>query len=212
MQNMMSTKKLVTVAVFSALAYVVSFFSIPVAGFLSFELKDCIITIVGFIYGPLSAFCCTLISAIAEFLTFSKTGIIGCVMNVVSSSAFACTASFIYKYRRNIKGAVTGLSLSCIVVTVVMLAWNYILTPLYTNAPREQVAGMLLPILLPFNLAKAIVNSSVTIIVYKPMVEFLRKIKLVSPSKSKNSYKINWGFFAVVCFFVITGVLTLYLI
>lgn len=212
MQTVGSTKKLVTVAAFSAFAYVVSFFSIPVAGFLSFELKDCIIAIAGFIYGPFAAFCCALLSAFAEFISFSKTGIIGCAMNLVSSSAFACTAAFVYKYRRDIKGAVIGLSISCVVLTVVMLAWNYILTPLYTGAPREVVVGMLLPVLLPFNLAKGIVNASATILLYKPVVNVLRQVKLVAPSKSKKPYKLSLPLLATVLFFVATGVIILVLI
>lgn len=212
MKKSIDVRKLVTIAVFSALAYVVSFFSIPVAGFLSFELKDCIIAIAGFTYGPLAAFCCALLSAFAELISFSKTGIIGCIMNLVSSASFACTAAFIYKYKRDIKGAIVGLSVSCAVLTIVMLAWNYILTPLYTGAPREQVVKMLLPVLLPFNLAKGIVNASVTVLLYKPIVNVLRRMKLVAPSKSSRAYKLNWGLIAVVVFFVITGGVVLSLI
>ena len=62
------TKTIVGVAIFSALAFVVALVCNiipPVAGFLSLDVKDAIISIAAFIYGPISA---VLISFIAGTL------------------------------------------------------------------------------------------------------------------------------------------------
>ena len=65
----MSTRYIAVCAMFIALSYVAVLISkvIPnVAGFLSYEPKDAVIVIAGFIYGPMTSF---LISVIVSFGT-----------------------------------------------------------------------------------------------------------------------------------------------
>lgn len=104
-----STKKLVTVAMLCAIAYVVMLVGrIPIVLFLSYEAKDVIIAIGGFIYGPLTAFIISLIVSVVEMFTASDTGWIGCLMNILSSCSFACTAALIYKRKRTIMALSQG--------------------------------------------------------------------------------------------------------
>ena len=73
-------KKLVTLAMLTAVTYVVMLLckSIPdVAGFLQLEVKDTVICIGGFIYGPVSAAVIAVVVAVIEMLTVSGTGPIG---------------------------------------------------------------------------------------------------------------------------------------
>ena len=42
--------------------------------------------------------------------TVSDTGPIGCIMNVLATCAFCCTAAFVYKKFHTRKGAVIGLA------------------------------------------------------------------------------------------------------
>ncbi|MGN1344084.1 MAG: ECF transporter S component, partial [Traorella sp.] len=86
------TKKLTMIAMLVAAAFVaVSLFRIPIVLFLKYEPKDVIITIGGFLFGPLTAFLVSLFVSIIEMFTISDTGIIGAIMNLLSSCAFACT-------------------------------------------------------------------------------------------------------------------------
>ena len=55
------------------------------------------------------------------------------------------------------------------------------------NTSREAVAGMLLPIFVPFNLLKASINMAITLILYKPIVRVLRRTGLVEPSEKKGT-------------------------
>lgn len=206
-----STGQLAAIAMLSALAYVTSFFSIPIQ-FLSFELKDFVIAVTGFIYGPFAALLCAFITAFAEMLTFSSTGIIGCIMNILSSASFACTAAIIYKSKHSMSGAVWGLALGSIVATAVMLAWNYLLTPIYTGMPRQAVAGMLLPLILPFNLAKGLVNSAVTLLLYKHIVTILRTTRLAPPSQTDSPRKVSAGLILAAVLFLVSGVTALILL
>jgi len=185
-------KKLTTISMLCALAYVVMVLGrIPIStvDFLKYDPNDIIITIGGFIYGPLSALVISLIVSFVEMLTVSGTGIIGAIMNVVSTCAFSCTASLIYKKKRTICGAIVGLVSGVLLATVVMLLWNYYLTPLYMGYPRAAVGAMLVPVFLPFNLIKGGLNMAATLIIYKPVVNALRKANLIPSLNNANGNK-----------------------
>ena len=182
------TKHLVNLALLSAIAYMLMVvIKIPVILFLSYEPKDVIIVIGGLIYGPMSSFLISLVVSLVEMITVSSTGWIGFVMNVLSTCAFACTAALIYKKNQKIQGAVVGLVAGGILTVVVMMLWNYLLTPIYMGVPRERVAAMLLPAFLPFNVLKVGINSAVTMLIYKPLVSALRSASLVPPSTAIRS-------------------------
>ena len=178
------TKQLVVLAMLCAIAYIVMFICrIPIVLFLKYEPKDVIITIGGFMMGPLAALIVSVVVSLVEMLTVSDTGVIGLIMNVISTCAFSCTASLIYKKQHNLKGAVLGLLVAVVVVTGVMMLWNYLITPLYmTNQSRADIAAMLVPVFLPFNLLKAGLNMALTLLLYKPIVLALRRAKLLPPS------------------------------
>lgn len=170
------TRKLTTVAMLCAIAYVVMVVGrVPIVLFLKYDPKDVIITLGGLIWGPLIALWVSVIVSVIEMLSVSETGVLGCLMNIISTCSFACTASFIYKKRRTLSGAVTGLFAGSISMVIVMLLWNYLITPLYMGYPREAIVELLLPAFLPFNLLKAGLNASFTFLLYKSVISALRK-------------------------------------
>lgn len=196
----MNTKKLAMLAVLCAAAYVVMVaWRIPVVLFLKYEAKDVIIAIGGFLFGPLSALLISAVVALLEMVTVSDTGIIGCVMNLLSSCSFACTAAFIYKKNRTFAGAVIGLAVGVAVMATVMLLWNYLITPLYMKVPREEVVKLLIPAFLPFNLLKGGLNGAITLVAYKPIVRALRRARLLetSPFEKKSGVGV-WILSAVI--------------
>ena len=196
----MSTRSLTTLAMLTAIAYVVMILSkmLPqVSGFLQLDLKDTIICIGGFLFGPLSAAVISIVVAVVEMFTYSDTGIIGCIMNMLATCAFTCTASFVYAKVRTKKGAILGLALGVIVLTAVMLLWNYLITPLYmVGTTRSMVAAMLPTVFLPFNLVKGGLNMALILLIYKPVVTALRKARLAPESRSQEQpqSKLNAGF------------------
>lgn len=178
--NISKTKKLSTIAMLCALAYAaVVVGRIPLVLFLKYDPKDVIIAIGGLIFGPLTSLVITVIVSIIQMFTISGTGIIGCIMNIISSCSFACTAAFIYKKKHKLSGAMLGLfgGLACQVV--VMMVWNYLITPIYMGYPREVIAGMLIPVFLPFNLIKGGLNAAITMLLYKPVITALRRSNLI---------------------------------
>jgi len=213
-----NTKRLAVLAMLSALAFILTylFYILPIpalmpsAPFLNYEPKDVIIAIAGFIYGPLAIVPMIVVVAILE-MPFSGTGIIGLVMNVLSSCAFACTAAFIYKKRRTLAGAVTGLIVGILLLVVVMVLWNYFLTPIFMGVPRVVVQTMLLPVFAPFNLIKGGLNAALTMILYKSVRLALDKSKLlpVSDSIGQKAAKVNIGALLISVLVLISCILVI---
>lgn len=184
------TKKITTTAMLCAVAYVVVVVGrIPVVLFLKYDPKDIIITLGGLIWGPMTSFIVSVIVSLIEMVTISENGILGCIMNMISTCSFACTASVIYKKKRTLSGAVTGLVTGSLVMVLVMLLWNYLITPIYMGYPREAVAELLVPAFLPFNLLKAGLNAGFTFLLYKPITTALRKAGYISDSQNVLSRK-----------------------
>lgn len=184
------TKKITTTAMLCAIAYVVVVVGrIPVVLFLKYDPKDIIITLGGLIWGPMTSLIVSVIVSLIEMVTISENGPIGLIMNIVSTCSFACTASFIYKKKRTLSGAVIGLVAGSLTMVVVMLLWNYLITPIYMGYPREVVAELLIPAFLPFNLLKAGLNAGFTFLLYKPITMALRKAGYISDSQNMQSRK-----------------------
>lgn len=204
-------RTMVSLAMLTAITYVVMYLSklLPqVIGFLQFDLKNVVICIGGFIFGPLAAAAVAVVVAVIEMFTVSDTAFFGCIMNAIGACAFCCTASFIYKKKHTMAGAVIALAAGVVICTIVMLVWNYLITPMYMEGvTREQVVGMLIPVFLPFNLVKGGMNMAVTLLLYKPVVEALRKAKLVAPSESGQKGKLNAGFLLFALALLVTFVL-----
>ena len=185
------------VAMFTAVAFVAVLLAkvIPnVAGFLSYEPKDAVIVIASFIFGPMTGVIISLLVSFIEMISISTTGIYGFLMNVVSTCAFVVPAAWLYKKDHSQKGAVLGLGLGVVLMAIVMVVWNYIITPFYMGVPREVVAGMLASVFLPFNLIKGGINAALTLLLYKPIVGALRKAGLVEPTHSSHKGKFSLGF------------------
>lgn len=207
---LLNTKTVASLAMLSAIAYVVMYLSklLPqVLGFLQFDLKDTVICIGGFIFGPLAAALVSIVVAFVEMITVSDTGPIGLIMNVLATCAFCCTASFIYKKKHTMLGAVIGLAAGTIALTVVMLLWNYLITPIYMDMDRAFVASLLIPYFLPFNLVKGGMNMAAILLLYKPVVGALRKAHLVAPSTSGSKGKFSAGFLLFAAALLVTFVL-----
>lgn len=183
------SRKLTLMAMLAAMAYAAMLITRPlphVAGFLSYDLKDVVVAIAGFLLGPAAALLITLVVSLIEMVTVSTTGPIGLLMNVLSTGAFVLPSALMYRNNRTLRSAAIGLGLGVALMTAMMLAWNYIITPLYMGVPRSVVAGMLLPTFLPFNLVKGGLNAGITMLLYKPLSAALKRTGLL-PSQGASA-------------------------
>lgn len=199
-QSRRDLEKVIGISIFSALAFIIALICNiipPIAGFLSLDVKDAVIAIASFIYGPISGVVIAFIAAFIEFLTFSTTGWYGFVMNFASSAVFSLTAALIYKRIRTINGAIISFLAAVVATTGVMLLLNNFVTPFYLvdfvgmpkNVATETVIGLLPKVLLPFNFAKSLLNASIAVMLYKPLLLALSKAKIIK--QREVNYKFN---------------------
>lgn len=181
-------------AMFTALAVVAAAVTkwITVAH-LTFDAKDAVITVAAYIYGPISGIVISLVSATVETLTMGGgTGWYGFMMDFLSSATFSFIASGIYYKKRDVNGAVLGLLAATVGNVGVMLLLNTFVAPLYFGLPifAPYVMNMLPTLVLPFNLAKGLMNSAIAMFLYKPTVVALRRAKLTEGG-SKDGLTFN---------------------
>jgi len=188
-------KTLVVIAMLSAISCVLMLMIrvsiMPGNEFLIFDLKDMAIVIGGFLYGPSAVCVMSVIVSFVEMNTVSADTWVGFAMNVISTCAFACPAAFIYKRKRSLKGAVAGLAAGWLLVSGVMVMWNYIITPGYRGFPRELIVPLLPTVFLPFNLIKYGFSAALTMLVYKPLSIALRKARMVQQTEKKATAREN---------------------
>ena len=209
-KSKLSVKYMTTVAMFCALSFVAVLIGkiVPnIAGFLSYDPKDALVVIAGFILGPAASVIISVIVSFIEMISISTTGPYGLLMNIISTCAFAVPAAWFYKRSRSHNGAVIGLGIGIAFMALCMVLWNYIVTPGYMGVERAEVAAMLVPIFLPFNLVKGGINAGLTLLIYKPIVNALRKAKLVKPSESGDKKSFNLGFTVFALAVLVTFVL-----
>lgn len=175
-------KQLTAGAMLCALAYAfVALGRVPVVLFLKYDPKDVVIALGGLLMGPWTAAAVSCVVSLLEMVTISETGPLGCLMNILSTCSFACTAAVICRRRPSQARVGLGLLAGCGVVVPVMLLWNYLVTPYYMGYPREAVAQLLLPAFLPFNLLKAGLNASFTFLLFRPVSRALARAGWSSP-------------------------------
>ena len=202
------TKKMCGMAMFIALSVAASFLTgwIDIQH-LTFDAKDAVITIAAYIYGPVPAVIMSVISASLESLISGfKTGPYGWLMDIVSSATFAFTAGLIYKRKRSFNGALISLSAASAVLVGVMMLFNMIIAPLFFGLkPFDPFVMTQIPVLyLPFNIAKALMNSAIVMYLYKPVTFALTKAKLLDGG-DKGSLSFNKNSLIII----ISGVVAL---
>ena len=108
-------------------------------------------------------------------------------------------------------GALTGMIAGTLLMTLIMVLWNYLITPIYMGYPREAVAELLLPAFVPFNLLKGGINTGLTLLIYKPLVTTLRKSNLLvfASTDAQKKRKFNFGMTLTAAVILITCIMVI---
>ena len=189
-------RKIAVSAILVAVAFVATMLTAPVkVQFLSLDIKDAVLSIISLLFGPYYGIISVLAVSFLEFVTISATGWYGLVMNIFSSGTFVLVTGFIYKYKRSFSGAIISAVCTVFAVAAVMSLANYFITPIYMElmglkAFLPPIEVLIPTLILPFNLAKATINASLMLLLYKPLTTALKKSKLV-PSTSNEKYRFG---------------------
>lgn len=166
-----NVKKLTTLAMFAAISVVlvtlIHFPLFPAMSVLEYDPADIPIFIATFLFGPGAGLLLTAVVSVIQGVTVSaQSGIIGICMHFVATGSYVLVAGFFYKRRHTTSGLIVSGVLGTLVMTVMMLLWNLILTPVFYGTPVQAVIPLLLPVILPFNLIKAGGNTILAIALF----------------------------------------------
>lgn len=175
-----NTKKIVGVATFSALAYVVSFLEFPIfpaAPFLKLDFSLVFILLAGFIFGPVFGVSASAVKEILCFITKSSTGGIGELANFLITLGLILIPTIVYCYKKGLTSVIVTLIIGCLVQTVIALLCNrFINFPLYMGDRAKDMFYSLWHFILLFNLIKSVAVSVITVLLYKRVSYLIKKI------------------------------------
>ena len=179
MQGINTTKKIVGVALFSALAYIISFLEFPIfpaAGFLKLDFSLVFILLAGFIFGPVFGISASAIKELLCFATKSSSGGVGELANFLITLGLILIPTIVYRYKKGLPTVIITLLIGCLVQTAVALLCNrFINFPLYMGDMAKDMFYKLWYYILFFNLIKSVAVSIITIILYKRVSYLIKK-------------------------------------
>ena len=190
LKNRFTAKRLALMAVFVALSYAVSLLEIPLplfgASFLKLDFGNVFIVLIAFLLGPVEGVLVCLMKEGLRCLT-STSMCAGELANFLVTSSYLLLPSILYQYRRTLKTVIITLSVSCLIATAVALTANRVLIfPTYAYLMGGHIFGMTVSEafaalwigLLLFNLIKTVAVGILTMLLYKRLSNFLKKMKI----------------------------------
>lgn len=186
-----SINYLVKVAVLGALSGLVMLLQFPIlpaAPFLKFDFSNVITLIGGFALGPSAAFFIDSIRLMIDCLEGSSTGYVGELSAWILGITYSVPASILYKYKKGFKWAFIAVVISFILSNLVGIISNwFVMFPLF-GIPQEAIPNMVLTTVIPFNVIKYFIVSTIVLLLYKPLSPLLKKTYTISKKeKIENS-------------------------
>ncbi len=174
-QNVLKLTQLAMLAAISiVMVYFVRFPIFPAAPFLEYDPADIALILSAFLYGPITGLILTFVVCVIQGVTVSAGGgIIGIIMHFLATGIYVVLAGLIYGNRRTTTSAIIGILTGIVAMCATMVLWNIIFTPIFMNVPTETVLKMIMPIILPFNLIKAGINSVIAFAVFRSVGHIL---------------------------------------
>jgi riboflavin transporter FmnP len=176
-----SAKRLALMAVFVALSYAVSWFEIPIfpaAPFLKLDLGNVFILLISFLLGPVEGVIVCLLKEGLRALGSSSGGV-GEIANIIMTSSYILLPSLVYQFRKGIKTVAWSLAAACLIGTgAALLSNRYINFPLYVGGGAASFFTEVFWYVAAFNLIKTVSVSILTLLLYKRLSNFLKKMKI----------------------------------
>ena len=190
------TRYLVQVAMLSAVAVVLMFFSVPLPfapAFYTLDFSEVPVLIGAFAMGPLAGVLIEFVKILLNLVVHgTTTACVGELANFLIGCSFVFPAAFLYQKHKTKKHALWGMAAGTICMAVIGGLMNaYVLLPAYAAAfgmPLDALVDMgtavnraikslptfCLFAVVPFNLVKGVVVSGVTMLLYKQISRLLK--------------------------------------
>ncbi len=143
---------------------------LPQAPYLRYDPSDAVGLLAGVWYGPGAGVLVVLAKDLLYLLSRARSPF-GPAADFVAAGTFVAATA--WAYRRMGGGfawrlaAAAGVGL--VARVVVMIPTNFVVLYLQFGMPPERVAGLLLPVIVPFNAGKALVNAALALAVAEPL-------------------------------------------
>ena len=185
-----SAKRLALMAIFVALSYVVSFLEIPMpilgAEFLKLDFGNVFIVLISFLLGPVEGLAVCLLKEGLRCLT-STSLCAGELANFLITGSYLLLPATVYRYKKTLKTVIISLSAACLIATGTALVANrFIIFPtfallfggsIYGMTVEEAFAAFWVAVLI-FNFIKTVLVGALTMLLYKRLSNFLKKLKI----------------------------------
>ncbi len=183
-------------ALFTALAFVVTFLEFPIfpaADFLKLDFANVFFMIEGFIFGPVEA---VVSIGIKELLCLTKsaTAGVGEVANFLMSLSYIIFPSILYRFKKGKWWVTVSLIVACLLqIGASLLVNRYINFPLYGTLygfDGAEYFAQLWLFVIYFNLIKSVAVSVLVFLVYKPLSRLIKATAekfAKKPAREKNS-------------------------
>ena len=178
------TRKLVGVALFSALSFVVSLFEFPIfpaANFLKLDFSAVFVLLGGFMYGPIAGIVICAVKELIRFIMGSGTGGVGEIANFIVITSFIAIPTVVYHFKKGLPVVILTLIAGVFVMTGAAILCNrFIMFPLYMGEGAANAFSSLWNYVMFFNLIKGAAVSVLVFILYKRVSWLFKRINLQS--------------------------------
>lgn len=184
------------IGIFAAIAAMLMYFEFPLPfapGFYELDFSEIPVLICSFSMGPVAGVVCEFLKVVLKLLLKgTSTAFVGDLANFVVGCALILPASVVYFANKTKKGAIIGMAVGTVCITVVGSLFNAVyLIPTFSvlfGQPLEVIIGMgtainpsivsvntlVLFAVAPFNLLKGVADSIITFFLYKHIERLLR--------------------------------------
>lgn len=178
--NAWGTQQLVTMALMCAVGAIFSFVQIPLipaAPFLTYDPSLVPAMVSGFAYGAGPGIAVGALAAVIHGLVTGEW--VGTLMNIVATVCYVLPAALIYGRGRTYPRAIVGLVVSVVAATAAAVVANLTIGVAFWYGSPDVIVPLVVPALIPFNLVKTVLNSVLTLGVYKAVSN------LITPKKKQ---------------------------
>ena len=191
--NRHGIRYLTVTAMLSAVAYVLMFIDFPIPflipSFIQMDISELPALVGAFAFGPVCGVLVCLVKNLLH-LFITSTGGVGELCNFLLGATFVLAAGLIYKHKKSKKSALIGALVGAVLMGIISVPLNYFLTyPIYYNfmskeaileAYRAIIPSMknilqcLICFNMPFTIAKGLICTGVTMLIYKHLSPILK--------------------------------------
>ena len=171
-----STRRIAVTALFCALSFILTFVEVPIfppAPWLQYDPSGIVALVAGLIFGPATGSVVVVLPWVLK--TLFSFNVWGHVMAIVAGLALTVPAALVARRVPGAHGLAVGMVVGGVVSLVACILCNLVVTPLYTAVSVDEVIAMIVPILLPFNLLKIVINCVVTALIQKPISQVVSR-------------------------------------